>query len=423
MTTNEKSAQDRDLQLVLGSFYLVIASALVIAATTAGISDWSFRAAFCALLWAIAFVASGTCVGFLFCIPKVVQSKSAKSTSDGYDVGAAPAPDQGYQSQVNNNLIEISDWLTKIIVGLGLINLKELPHFVLQVARIVADSLATGSAAKGQVALAVAIIVTFLTMGMLFGYLFTRLYLAPAFIRADLDGVKATRQLVLATSGSVESLQQSLGALTAKVNQMLFSRSRSKPETSVTETTAHALAGSIAAIAPPAAVAPQAPVIPAAPAYEGDLLRLAESYNNFRSDSWEERVRVKNDLAKSMGLIIDSNPKSREWVVDAALKEKNGGLVAGLAAAVNAEPQPGDGSRLFKVARISPSRHTCYRVATAIGRVFEAQIASSAHVSEAMEILSYYYKHDPDKPLEERIIKTMAQIGKATGQNLKLSRP
>ncbi len=75
-------------------------------------------------LWALAYCAAGFLVGFLFGIPRVLQ---------GEDVLPGQQPE--YRQRVNTNLEQISDWLTKIIVGLGLVELRQcritftrLPH-------------------------------------------------------------------------------------------------------------------------------------------------------------------------------------------------------------------------------------------------------------------------------------------------------
>ncbi len=45
--------------------------------------------------------------------------------------------------EINSNLVEVSDWLTKIIVGVGLIELKSLPGSARSMAAFIAPSLAT----------------------------------------------------------------------------------------------------------------------------------------------------------------------------------------------------------------------------------------------------------------------------------------
>jgi hypothetical protein len=127
-----------------------------------------------ALLWALACFASGAAAGFLFGIPKILQSTDSAS--------AKQDDESAYNQQVNTNLVEISDWLTKIIVGLGLINLVKIPSFVGRVSNTLASSMGDP---KEHLAFAEALIICFFVVGFLFGYLSTRLFLAGAFYRAD----------------------------------------------------------------------------------------------------------------------------------------------------------------------------------------------------------------------------------------------
>src|SRR3954452_24074825 len=77
----------------------------------------------------------GASVGFLFSIPRIVQrnGNNPGNANDGDDASQ-------YQQHVNTNLTEISDWLTKIIVGLGLVNLGKLGPYL----HTIAETLARG---------------------------------------------------------------------------------------------------------------------------------------------------------------------------------------------------------------------------------------------------------------------------------------
>jgi hypothetical protein len=89
-------------------------------------------------------------------------------------VQAAKADDNGNENYVSNtNLEQISDWLTKIIVGLGLTQINKIPGELnalgLQLAPVF------GGGEVGWVA-ALATVLYFLINGFLFGYLWTRIY-------------------------------------------------------------------------------------------------------------------------------------------------------------------------------------------------------------------------------------------------------
>lgn len=121
------------------------------------------------LLFAFAAVAAGAATGFLFGIPRTLQ-------------GNTPTESTSYQ--VNTNLEQISDWLTKIIVGLGLINLTTIPDRVMEMNRYVSETLGLKPPAYAVVGSAA---VFFATVGFLLGYLSTRLFISGAFRKADND--------------------------------------------------------------------------------------------------------------------------------------------------------------------------------------------------------------------------------------------
>jgi hypothetical protein len=138
----------------------------------------------CAMLWAIAYLSLGFLIGFLFGIPRVIQPGTGAKESVPANVNKASA----YSQQVNTNLEQISDWLTKIIVGLGLVELQSLPDLLRKASSWIAQGLSNGADAGSVVqatSLATSIILFFSVVGFLAGYLITRLFFAGAFGRAD----------------------------------------------------------------------------------------------------------------------------------------------------------------------------------------------------------------------------------------------
>lgn len=129
------------------------------------------------ILGAVAFAAfcAGGLLGFLFGIPKS-NTSGRPATEEQNNTESSPH----YTS--NTNLEEMSDWLTKIIVGASLIELKALVAFFSELVNAAATSL-------GQVAFASLIagadILGFFLLGFFTVYLLTRLYLAGAFSRAQ----------------------------------------------------------------------------------------------------------------------------------------------------------------------------------------------------------------------------------------------
>ncbi len=400
--SEQVAGSDRDLYRVMFVFYGVIGGAMLLTFLGGG----GAAAGVTALLWAVAWLSVGTFAGFLFGIPK---TKQIDGLANSRATATETQKERTYQSLVNTNLIEISDWLTKIIVGLGLINLTEIPGLVRRVSEVLAVSLATTKPGHDFTAFAVAVVIAFVSLGFLFGYLFTRLYLASAFARADLNHMEA-RETAEAAGASVGSLRDAFEVLKAEVRQ----HQSGVPE----EAGAQAPSRENETLVP---LANEATSL--APAYEADLLKLAKNYDAFESNSREERVRVRDELAGSMAAIINSNGGARAWATETAISENNIGLAAGIATAMNAVPQSGDPEKLFSIAGFVPYKHARYKVATALGRLFEAGIANSRHIGRAAEILSLYFADRSDESLRRRIRYTAAQISQATGESIRIEEP
>lgn len=144
------------------------------------------REAGVACLWALSSLSAGGAVGFLFGIPKISIRKD--SVPDASTTGAAAtgtgAPARAPNLRPNTNLEEVSDWLTKIIVGLGLVNLGHMGEEVARISANAASGWPNVSGPQG-VSIATALITGFATTGFLASYVYTRLFLQGAFDRGD----------------------------------------------------------------------------------------------------------------------------------------------------------------------------------------------------------------------------------------------
>jgi CheY-like chemotaxis protein len=158
-----------------------------------------------ALLWSLGFCVSGMLLGFLFGIPRSLPSGTVnaapaeeRSNGKGRPTDEPPAasteaaPGNASNTlflgtptlmEINSNLVEVSDWLTKIIVGVGLIELKSLPGSARSMAAFIAPSLATDT--PTAMAVVGGIMLFFSVHGFLIGYLLTRIYLSIMIKRAD----------------------------------------------------------------------------------------------------------------------------------------------------------------------------------------------------------------------------------------------
>lgn len=105
---------------------------------------------------------------------------------------------------LNNSLVEISDWLTKIIVGIGLINLKEIPGYLISLGEYVRAS----SKYDGQLlnVYTIGIVVYFGFLGLFIGYNYMRLVLSNKYKYADDNLIR--RELEIAKEKVLEAKEE-----------------------------------------------------------------------------------------------------------------------------------------------------------------------------------------------------------------------
>jgi hypothetical protein len=137
------------------------------------------------MLVAGAALLSGYLLGFVFAVPRVGdrQGKATAAGQGGVQPSAFEVPNNPLY---NGNLVEISDWLTKILVGVGLVELKSLPHKLgalsyylapgLQPAPCTANASCADPLISGQAA-GLAIIIFYFALGFLVGWIWTTVYL------------------------------------------------------------------------------------------------------------------------------------------------------------------------------------------------------------------------------------------------------
>lgn len=131
----------------------------------------------CGLLLGGASFAGGGFLGFIFGIPSLLQNQSltaSKPTTFKY----------------NDNLVQISDWLTKIIVGVGLTQLGNIPGKVIEAGQLLAPSFGGGEGGRNA---ALVIIFYFLLFGFLIIYFWTRTDFTNIMKKTD-DDINKIRQ-------------------------------------------------------------------------------------------------------------------------------------------------------------------------------------------------------------------------------------
>ena len=126
------------------------------------------------LVIAGASFAIGGLLGFLFGLPK--PAGSTEETETAARTGALSP---------NSNLVQISDWFTKILIGATLVQFKELVNSIGNFATgTLAPALGDDDTAK---AYAIALLVASFVTGFLVGYLFTRLVLQGRMSASDAE--------------------------------------------------------------------------------------------------------------------------------------------------------------------------------------------------------------------------------------------
>ncbi|WP_457424161.1 hypothetical protein [Roseateles sp. P5_E7] len=134
------------------------------------------------LLWVFASLAAGSAMGFLFGIPKSGLPSRADPPSGGAPKTAAAA--QTPRARPNTNLEEVSDWVTKIIVGLTLVHLEKLQVEIGRICRNAAAAIRPQPTAS-DISAATALVVGFALIGFLAMYLYMRLFVQGAIARSD----------------------------------------------------------------------------------------------------------------------------------------------------------------------------------------------------------------------------------------------
>ncbi len=131
----------------------------------------------------------GGLLGFLFGIPRTLQHDVPLKPAAGEQImNPSETEVQQVAYGANTNLEQISDWFTKILVGVGLTQITVIPGKLQRVAEYMASGLGNSDSSR---IFAFALLIYFLVSGFLFGYLWTRLYLGSALRQADLSALGA----------------------------------------------------------------------------------------------------------------------------------------------------------------------------------------------------------------------------------------
>lgn len=182
-----------------------------------GVPVYTFKAFGVAMLIGLAAAMIGGLLGFLFGLPRMAteaatQTPAPSAAVTPAGVAGSPSPDvaampagppvtpfrqaasgslalrgRGWQS--STNLAEIADWLTKIIVGVGLVEAKAIYDQLTKLSHGLGGLLFNGAA--GSELIIPAVIIAAALLGFLYAYLYTLLVVAGLVAWTDAELINA----------------------------------------------------------------------------------------------------------------------------------------------------------------------------------------------------------------------------------------
>lgn len=146
------------------------------------------------LIVALASALVGAIIGFIFGIPRSPNTVSdfAASGDSTQIPNEETLMDRAFQS--NTNLEQISDWLTKILVGVGLTQITVFPEKLKSLSEYIGKAFVSVSSSNphaGSTILAGGIVLFYSMCGFLISYLWSRVYLPGAFSAALIKSLRA----------------------------------------------------------------------------------------------------------------------------------------------------------------------------------------------------------------------------------------
>ena len=156
------------------------------------------------LLFGWAVFAGGALLGFIFGVPisSAAQTKTAEERgptqeqtgeqkpADG-NTASAPPKYRPLNYRPNTNLEQISDWLTKILVGVGLTQLLSLPGRLQELGKLLAPAM--GNFGNSSL-FVMGEVVFYGVCGFLASYIWTRVNLPKLYALADTDSILANER-------------------------------------------------------------------------------------------------------------------------------------------------------------------------------------------------------------------------------------
>jgi hypothetical protein len=127
-------------------------------------------------IWAAAYFLLGALVGCIFGVPKAVsEHPAATNTNKGNNIGNIDAEEKRAikAKKSSTNLTDVSDWLSKVVLGAGLVQLYKIPGFVLHVAAVMSPGIILEQGENSKI-LCAGIVVYYTSFGLIAGYFIMR---------------------------------------------------------------------------------------------------------------------------------------------------------------------------------------------------------------------------------------------------------
>ena len=165
---------------VTAIFACASALAVIVTATFTTREDFANTVGVTVVAGGAAFWSAGL-LGYLFGIPRWAASSGereaflAKGDLTANNGGALPYV-------ANTNLEQVSDWITKIAVGIGLVEARSVGSFVNEMGRDVSASLGITT---GVTTIGTSLLIVEAACGFIFFYLWSRLYMPQLFSQSE----------------------------------------------------------------------------------------------------------------------------------------------------------------------------------------------------------------------------------------------
>jgi hypothetical protein len=184
---SDESSRLATNSFVIIGFLMLLGIVFILFFSVSQGANWNQVLSVIALVMLASF-AVGAILGFIFGIPRTLQGDSetiVKKTSneDGSSVEQRSNVEIGGWVKANTNLEQLSDWLTKIIVGVGLVEFKQIASSISGLSEKLSEGI---SLPESGFAIISATIVFYLLMGFLICYLWTRIYFEKI-LKSQLD--------------------------------------------------------------------------------------------------------------------------------------------------------------------------------------------------------------------------------------------